>query len=131
MQTLHLLFQLRDLLRQAARLGFERLGWFLSIGAVELLQITRNALLNLSHAPVHLGTREVLVTVVHRLELAAVDRNPGLRQQTYGSAERNEPGAHLADGAAIIFAEIGYCLVIGNKPTRQPHHLDIAPGLAL
>src|SRR4029453_499281 len=47
MQALHLPFQLRDLLRQAARLGFERLGWFLPIGAVELLQITRDALLNL------------------------------------------------------------------------------------
>jgi hypothetical protein len=38
-QTLHLLHQLRDLLFQMARLGFECLGWLLPVGAVELLQI--------------------------------------------------------------------------------------------
>jgi hypothetical protein len=39
LETVHLLLQLRDLLLQAARLGFERLGWLLPVGAVELLQI--------------------------------------------------------------------------------------------
>jgi hypothetical protein len=46
----------------------------LPVGGVELLQIARDALLNLRHAPVHLGAREVLVAIVDRLELAAVNK---------------------------------------------------------
>jgi len=39
---------------------------------------SRDALLDLRHAPIHLGAREVLVAVVHRLELAAVNRDTGM-----------------------------------------------------
>ena len=81
LETLHLLLQLLDLLFQAARLGLERLGRLLPVGSVELLQIARDALLDLRHASVHLGAREVLIAVVHRLELAAVDRDAGFREQ--------------------------------------------------
>ena len=70
-EPLHLLLQHRDLLCQTARLGLERFGRLLPVGGVELLQITRYALLNLRYAPLHLGAREVLVAVVHRLKLAA------------------------------------------------------------
>ena len=131
LEPLHLLLQLRDLLFQTVRLGFERLGRLLPVGAVELLQIARDALLDLRHAPLHLGAREVLVAVVHRLELAAVDRHAGLREQAHRAAEPDKPGADLADGAAIVLAEVGNRLVIGSKPARQPHHLNVAPGLAL
>jgi hypothetical protein len=79
LETLHLLLQLRDPLFQAARLGFERLRRLLPVGGVELLQIARNVLLNLRHAPVHLGAREVLVAIVDRLELAA-NGDAGLRE---------------------------------------------------
>src|SRR6188472_4613500 len=131
LEPLHLLLQHRDLLFQAARLGLERLGRRLPVGGVELLQIARNALLDLRHAPVHLGAREVLVAIVHRLELAAVDRHAGLREQAYRAAQRYEPSANLADGATIILAEVGNRLVIGSKPAREPHHLNVAPGLTL
>jgi hypothetical protein len=50
-----------------------------------LLQIARDAVLNLRHAPVHLGAREVLVAIVDRLELAAVNGDAGLREQTHHS----------------------------------------------
>jgi hypothetical protein len=86
MKALHLPLQLRDLLFQTARLGFERLERLLPVGGVELLQIAPDALLNLSHAPVHLGAREVLVAVVHRFELAAVNRDAGLREQAHRAA---------------------------------------------
>ena len=49
--------------------------------SVELLKIARDALLDLRHAPLHLGAREILVAVVRCLELAAVNRDAGLRQQ--------------------------------------------------
>ena len=131
LEPLHLLLQHRDLLFQAARLGLERLGRLLPVGGVELLQIARDALLDLRHAPLHLGAREVLVAIVHRLELAAVDRHAGLREQAHRAAQRNEPGANLADGAAIVLAEVGNRLVIGSKAAREPHHLNVAPGLTL
>jgi hypothetical protein len=37
----------------------------------------------------------------------------------------------LADGTAVVLAEVGNRLVIGNKQARQPHHLNIAPSLTL
>jgi hypothetical protein len=40
-------------------------------------------------------------------ELAAIDRHAGFREQARGAAERDEPGANLADGTAIILAEVG------------------------
>src|SRR6185369_17944707 len=45
--------------------------------------------------------------------------------------ERNKPGADLADGAAVVLAEIGDRLVVGHKAARQPHHFNVAQSLAL
>ena len=131
LETPHLLLQLRDLLLQAGRLGRARLRRLLPIGAVHLMQIAGDALLDLRQAPLHLGAREVVVAVVHRLELAAVDRDARFLEQPQGAAERNKPGADLADGAAIVLAEIGDGLVVGRQAARQPHHLNVASGLAL
>src|SRR3984893_1301034 len=38
---------------------------------------------------------------------------------------------NFADGSAIVLAEVGNRLVIGYKPTQQPHHLNVAPSLVL
>src|SRR5712664_80137 len=69
--------------------------------------------------------------IVDRLELAAVNGDAGLREQTHHAAQRNEARAHFADGSAIVLAEIGNRLVIWSQTPRQPHHLDVAPSLAL
>ena len=131
LETPHLLLQLLDLLFQAARLGFEHLGRLLPVDRVELLQIARDALLDLRHAPLHLRSREVPVAVVHRLELAAVDRDAGLREQANHAAQRDEACANLADCSAIVLAEVCNRLVIGDQPARQPHHLNSLPSLTL
>jgi hypothetical protein len=55
--------------------------------------------------------REVPVPVVHRLELA-VDRRAGLRQRPHPAALRNEACTSLADGTAIVLAEVGNRLVL-------------------
>jgi hypothetical protein len=81
--------------------------------------------------PLHLGAREVLVAVVHRLELAAVDRHAGLREQAHHAAECDKPGTDLPDSPAVVLAEIGNRLVVGSKPANEPHHLNVAPGFAL
>src|SRR6516225_6451526 len=46
-------------------------------------------------------------------------------------AKADKPRAHLADRRTIVLAEISDRLVIRSQPTREPHHLDVAPGLAL
>jgi hypothetical protein len=50
------------------------------LGSVELLKIARDALLDVRHAPLHLAR---VVAVVYCLELAAVNRDAGLRQQAH------------------------------------------------
>src|SRR5262249_9808866 len=101
------------------------------VGSVELAQIPRHALLNLREPTFHLRAREVLVAGVDRFELAAVNGDTRARQQAKLTAKRDKPHTHLADRRAIILAEIGNRLVIGNQPTRKPHHLDVTSGLAL
>ena len=71
------------------------------VRGVELVQIAGDAVLDLRHAPLHLRPGEVLVTVVHRLELATVNRHAGFGEQPNGATQRNEPAADLADGAAL------------------------------
>src|SRR3546814_14615482 len=73
-QAIHLLAQPGRLVRQCRRR-------FLAVGTVELVEIARHALLDLGQAPLHLAPREVPVSVIDRLELAAVDRHAGLAPQ--------------------------------------------------
>src|SRR5262249_18747921 len=113
------------------RLHRKRLRWLLQVGSVELAQIPAHALLYLREPPLHLRPREVLVAIVDRFELAAVNGYARACQQAHRSAKRNKPRTHLADRRPVILAEIGNRLVIGNQPTREPHHLNVAPGLAL
>ena len=51
--------------------------------------------------------REVLLAIVHSLELAAVDRDAGFVEQVQIAAERDEPAANAPDRRAIVAAEIG------------------------
>jgi hypothetical protein len=129
-EALYFLAQLRDLLLEPCGLGL-RHRRTLTISRIELREIAGDALVDLFQTPLHLGLGEILVTIVHRLELAAIDRHAGFGEQTHRATERNKPGADLPDGATVVLAEIGNRLVIRNKAAREPHHLNIAPGLAL
>src|SRR6476469_63401 len=82
-------------------------------------------------ASLHLPAREVLVAGIDGLELAAIDRNARLRQQTHQAAQLNKLHANLLDRRSAVLAEVGNRLVVRNEPARQPHHLDIAPCLTL
>jgi hypothetical protein len=68
--------------------------------------------------------------VVHRLELAAVDRDRVAIEQVQVPAERDEAGADLADGRAVVASEVGDRLEVRREPARQPDQLEIAPALA-
>src|SRR5215470_13639175 len=112
-------------------LGIKRLRWLLPVRGVELAQVARYALLNLRQPTFHLRAREILVTVVDRFELAAIDGDARRRQQAKLPAKRDELRANLADRRTVILAEISNRLVIGSQPTREPHDFNVAAGLAL
>src|SRR5215212_1312179 len=80
---------------------------------------------------VHLRARKVLVAVVDRFELAAVNRDARLRQKADRSAKGNKLRTHSADRRSVILAEIGNRLVIGNQPTGKPHDFNVAGRLTL
>src|ERR1700730_2586619 len=130
-QALDLGRKLGKLLLEMRRLRGERFRWLLEVRGVELAQISRHARLDLSEAALHLRAREILVAVVDRFELTAVDGDARFRQQAYLSAKCDELRAHLAYRSPVILAEIGNRLVIGNKPTGEPHDLNVAPSLTL
>ena len=136
LEAVHLFFELGELLLEPRGPGRKllrrrRTGGCLPIGGVELAQIARNALLDLRQAPLHLPFREIIVARVHRLELAAVDRNARLRQQPHLPAQSDELRADLLDGRAVALAEISDGFVIRSEASCQPHHFQIAAGLTL
>jgi len=125
LQSLHLLTQAGNLLLQPDRLGLGDIALF-AVGPVQCPQVTRDAGLDLFHPSGDLGHRIVLVAVVHRLELAAVDRNNGTSEEFEPTAQPDELGAHRPDRHAIVLAEIGNRLEVGCQPPGQPHQLDIS-----
>src|SRR5258708_21530566 len=87
------------------------------------------ALFDLLLAALDFTLREVVVATVHGLELAAVDGNAGLRQQTHLAAQLDEFRANLPDRWAIVLAEVGNGFVIRPEPSVQPHNLEIPADL--
>jgi hypothetical protein len=61
--------------------------------------------------------RVVPVTVIDRLELAAVDGYQRLRKQIQPPAMHHELAADLADRSAIVFAEVCDRLEVGRPST--------------
>ena len=72
-----------------------------AVGTVELNQVALDALLELLHARLQLAVGEVLVAVIDRLELAAVDGHDAVREQLQPPAQHNELAADLADRIAM------------------------------
>src|ERR1700719_3279501 len=87
LQGLHLSAQAGNLLLQSTRLGLGDIALF-AVGSVQRPQVTRDAGLDLLHPPADLGYGVVLVAIVHRFELAAVDRNDGMSEELEPTAQR-------------------------------------------
>src|SRR5262249_18636946 len=88
-------------------------------------------IIDLCKSAFHLCAGEILISIIDRLELAAVDRNTRLREQAQLSAKGNELRANLADCSSVILAEIRNRLVVGTEPAEQPHDLNVASRLTL
>src|SRR5882672_4338491 len=129
-EALYLLTQRRNLLVEPGDLGL-RYRFPLTIGAVELREITGNALVNLRQTALHLGLGEVPIPRVDGLELAAVDRNARFAEQFKSAAQHHELAANPADGLAVVLAEVGYGLEVRHQTAGQPNQLDVTLALAL
>ena len=79
-QLAHALAQPLDLVLQPLRLGLQT-SRLCSIGRIQRVQVALDALRDLLLESIDLHRREVAITVVYRLELAAVDGHDGLREQ--------------------------------------------------
>src|SRR5882724_11969812 len=95
-QAQYLLAQRCNLLVEPGDLGL-RCGFALATGALELREVTSNALVNLRQPPLHLGLRKLPVPRVDGFELATIDRNARLAEQLKASAQHHELTADLAD----------------------------------
>ena len=74
LQVTHLIFEPDEFLFQVLRLSF-RLRWLRAIGGIQGVHIALDAFLNLLDALLQFVRREVLVPVIHGLELAVIDGN--------------------------------------------------------
>src|SRR6516162_354350 len=90
----------------------------ITVGAIELGEVASNALLQLLLSGLEFMRCEVLVPVVHRLELAAIDHHECLTEEADAAAQLDELGAHLADRSAIVAAEVGDRLEIRRQTSR-------------
>src|SRR6267378_2294608 len=129
-QALYFLTQRRNLLFEPGDLGL-RHRFPLAISAVQLREVAGNALVNLRQPPLHLSLSEVPVPRVDGFKLAAVDRNARFAEQLKTSAQHHELTADLADGFAIVLAEVGYGLEVRHQAAGQPNQLDVALTLPL
>src|SRR5438128_12500257 len=70
------------------------------------------------------SSSEVLVAVVHRLELAAVNGDDSFRKQLQLAAQHDELAAHLADRGPIVLAKVGNGLEVRHQATvrRSSEH---------
>ncbi len=113
------------------RLGLELRRRQCAVRCVQRIEVALDALFNLLLALLDLAGREVAVTRVDGLELAAIDGDHGLRKQLQLSAQFNEAPAHVADAFAVVAAEVSNRLEVRRQAARQPHQFDIALRLPL
>src|SRR6185369_11839743 len=128
-ELVHLLFDPADpLLETRHPLGENELR--LAVGTIELGEVAIDAVLELLPSHLDLANAEVLVPVVDRLELAAIDRDDAVGEQLQPSAQQDELATDVADGGAVVLAEVGDGLEVGGQATGEPHQFDVALCLA-
>ena len=130
LQEPHLAAQARDLLADL----FDPRLWNVAgptIGTIEGRQVAFDAGLDLLDPLAHLVFCVVPIPVVYRLELAAVDCDGRLSEQTQLAAQHHKLAADRPDRGTIVPSKIGDRLEVRRQSTSQPHQFDIALGFAL
>ena len=120
----------RDLVLKV-RYGVPSAAGFVHIGLVHLVEVAFQLVVDALQVPLQRGSREVAVTVVHRLDARAVHRDQLAPVQVKFSAQPHELPKDLPEGAPVVAAEVGDRLEVGAKLTQQPDHLQVAVRLDL
>ncbi len=103
----------------------------LPVSRFERGHVAGDALFDLLDPKPQLGWREALVARVHRLELAAVDRDQAVGEQVQLAAQQDELAAGGLDGGTVVAAEVGDGLEVRREAPGQPDHLEVALRLTL
>lgn len=103
----------------------------IAICTIQICKIPSDAFLELVQSGFQLAIREVLVSIVHCLELAAVDGNDRLGEQAQATAHNNEISADATDGLTVVLTEICNRFEIRGQPPREPNQLDVSLSLPL
>jgi hypothetical protein len=118
-QDLQLLAHLGELALEVLYLDLGNL-FRLPICPIELVQVLGRVLLELLHPLLDLVPRKVLVPIVHRLELAAVNGNDRFGKQFQAAAQGHGLRVDLADGRAAIPRKSAMALKSGVwRPVSQ------------
>jgi hypothetical protein len=102
----------------------------LSVDAHHLVQIARDACLQMLDVAGDLAFGVVPVPVVDRLELAAVNGHAIPLERADPAAKFHEPRIGPADTGAAVRPKVGNRLVIGDQPTGQLHNFHVARSFA-
>jgi hypothetical protein len=76
------------------------------------------------------GHGEVLVAIVHRLALAAVDRDHRMLEQPQMPANDHELRTFRPDRRSVVAAKAGDSFEVRRQASGQPRRLDVTLGLA-
>jgi len=98
----------------------------LTVGTIQFLHVPRNVLFDLLDARFELALRVVLIAVVHRLELATIDRHLYALEHIQPVAKDDELAADVANRLPVLLAEVGNCLEVRRESVDQPHQLYVA-----
>ena len=126
----HLQFQCRYFLFQPHAFRFCGAG-VLSVGAMELCQVTTDARFDLFYPSLEFRVGEIAIAAVHRLEFAAVDSDDRIRKKVKLLAQNDELTAYIADRFTVVFSEVGDGLAVRFQTPGQPHQFDVPLRFAL
>src|SRR3974390_613469 len=91
------------------------------VRSVKLTHVARDALLQLLHPRLELAVGEVLVAIVDRLELAAINGHDRLGEQVQLPAKDDELPTHAANRLAVILAKIRDRLEVRRQSSCEPN----------
>ena len=95
-----------DLIFEACHFDFGNIA-LLTVGPIQSSKIARDAGIDLFNPRLDLVHCEVLITIVHGLELAAINGNHSSTEQAEPAAQHHELAAHSTNCRTIVAAEIG------------------------
>jgi len=81
--------------------------------------------IRIRYSPCHLGASKVLIPIVIRFELAAVNCNEPIFKQANVFAQHDELKTNRADGRAIVFPKVSNGFEARSLSANQPLEFNV------